>query len=352
MATTPAKKSSSAARLPIADYDRLSIKQILPLLMTLSGPELKAVTKYEKSFKNRVTLLRAVRKVELAREATIQAPASHLSVVDDDEELDGGSEWADEPTSVGSGSDWADDDEDDEAGSGGGWIEDEPATTSGSGWAHGDADSGSDSDADSEWAAPGYETGSGTEWGLDDFGPDFAADPEPQVVAKVESDFEPKPEPDFDSESAPESEQVAVASAIPAPPAILPSAPKRRRNRQAAKAATWEEEPRVQLPRRFESSSLDLEPPVIAIVPEVAEAPMPFKVTSDEGQVEGRVQGAHDRPGQGQVQGQVQGHVQGRVQGPVDGTGQGPQVRGSGGGAGGGPGRPPRTRHRHRPGPR
>ena len=75
-ATSTAKKSSSApARMPIEDYDRLSVKAILPRLTTLNGPELEAVVAHEKAGKNRVTLLQAVRKVELAREAASLAAA-------------------------------------------------------------------------------------------------------------------------------------------------------------------------------------------------------------------------------------------------------------------------------------
>lgn len=69
MAATSAAKKSSPATMPIEGYDRLPIKEILPLLTTLSSRDLKGVAAYEKAGKNRVTLLRGIRKIELAREA-------------------------------------------------------------------------------------------------------------------------------------------------------------------------------------------------------------------------------------------------------------------------------------------
>ena len=84
MAGTSEAKKASPPRMPIEDYDGLSIKAILPLLKTLNARELKAVTAYEKAGRNRVTLLRAVRKIELAREAVApRRPAkTQLTVVE------------------------------------------------------------------------------------------------------------------------------------------------------------------------------------------------------------------------------------------------------------------------------
>ena len=84
MAATSEAKKSSPVTMPIEDFDRLSIKEILPLLKTLSSGDLKAVTVYEKAGKNRVTLLRGIRKIELAREADApKKPAKgRLTVVD------------------------------------------------------------------------------------------------------------------------------------------------------------------------------------------------------------------------------------------------------------------------------
>ncbi len=51
-------------------------------------------------------------------------------------------------------------------------------------------------------------------------------------------------------------------------PAPLKATGKQARPRPPVKAATWEEELRPQLPRRFQSSAYDeLDPPVIALVP-------------------------------------------------------------------------------------
>ncbi len=88
MAATSAAKKASPAPMPIGDYDQLSIKQVLPLLKTLSSRDLKAVTAYEKAGKNRVTLLRGIRKIELAREAAAsrKAPKARLEIVGDEPE--------------------------------------------------------------------------------------------------------------------------------------------------------------------------------------------------------------------------------------------------------------------------
>src|SRR5205085_8755807 len=85
MAATSEAKKSNQPRMPFEDYDGMSIKAILPVLKTLSGRELKAVTAYEKAGRNRITLLRAVRKIELAREAAgPQSPAkARLTVVEE-----------------------------------------------------------------------------------------------------------------------------------------------------------------------------------------------------------------------------------------------------------------------------
>jgi hypothetical protein len=52
--------------LPISDYDRLSVKEILPLLAPLSETELQLVLAHEKATKNRVTLLRSMKRIELS----------------------------------------------------------------------------------------------------------------------------------------------------------------------------------------------------------------------------------------------------------------------------------------------
>ena len=62
-------------------------------------------------------------------------------------------------------------------------------------------------------------------------------------------------------------------------PAPLKTSGKQARPRPPVKAATWEEELRPQLPRRFQSSAYDeLDPPVIALVPDTpAVVPAPAK---------------------------------------------------------------------------
>jgi hypothetical protein len=184
-AKSTAKKSSPApTRMPIKDYDRLPIKEILPRLTTLSGPELKVVAAHEKAGKNRVTLLRAVRKVELAREAApASAPASHLTIVDD--------------------------------------------------------------------------------------GPELVAVPVPEPVDDLPTlevtRVTVAPEV-AKAKVAPEVAKAAEAKEEKEPKA--PHAPKKPRPRSAAKHATWEEELRPELPRRIESMAYDLDPPIIALVPD------------------------------------------------------------------------------------
>ena len=237
-ATSPAKKSSPAShRVPIEGYDRLPVREILPRLTSLNGPELRAVTAYERAGKNRVTLLRAVRKVELARDAATPAtPASHLTVVEDDMGSAVGSEWVlDEPDAD------LDEADVDELGD---WVDEgEPEAVA-------DGESDDETDGESQWGADDTEIVAGSEWSIDDPGTDGG-------WGQVD---DPEDEDEVESASVPE-----VAAELPDPHPIAAAAGKKSRKRPAVKGATWEEELRPQLPRRIESTSFDLEPPIVAL---------------------------------------------------------------------------------------
>ena len=230
-ATSTAKKSKTASGgMPIEDYDRLSVKAILPRLTELSAAELQSVVAYEKAGKNRVTLLQGVRKVELAREAAAppRAPESHLTVVedlDDIRDLEAPVVVAQPapptPDRIGAAA--------------------RPAAVRGP-----RARGKSRSKAKSKAKGP-------TPVSL----PAADIDLEHDLDLDLEVDFET--DIDFETESEPAS-VAALENKPPRPP---------------VKAATWEEEPRLQLPRRLESSSYDLafEPSPVALVPPIPDAP-------------------------------------------------------------------------------
>ncbi|MEA2843354.1 MAG: hypothetical protein QOJ69_1025, partial [Actinomycetota bacterium] len=78
MAATSAARNRAnevPARLPISDYDRLSVKEIVPLLAPLSDTELQLVVAHEKATKNRVTLLRSMKRIELSSPPGTPRPA-------------------------------------------------------------------------------------------------------------------------------------------------------------------------------------------------------------------------------------------------------------------------------------
>ncbi|MEA2827827.1 MAG: hypothetical protein QOG43_2266 [Actinomycetota bacterium] len=258
-ASTRAKKSSTTS-MPIEGYDQLSIREIVPRLTTLSGPELKAVTAHEKAGKNRVTLLRAVRKVELDREAlapkkggrskrlavvepenldadhdlapivSVDAnnsldPVPYLEVVEDRHPID--SYGTADDIDAGQSFEMADDfDSDFDA----------------------DADADSDSDADSE---SDFESGAHAEpydnsrsFDLADFDDDFGdEDDVPEVVV---AEVVAPPKKAAKAPKAPKASKPIVEKTPPRP-------------RPAVKAATWEEEVRPQLPRRMEAAAVKLE---------------------------------------------------------------------------------------------
>ena len=248
MAATAAKKSSSApAGMPIANYDGLSIKEIVPHLVHLTGAELKAVKAHEKAGKNRVTLLRAVRKVELDREAGVQAtkaaaratsratsrakakaaakpapipapaPASHLTVVEDD------------------------DDDDD--------IDSFDSFES----------SGSHDSLDSLDSHDSLDSLDSLDWSDDS---DWDVPEEEAVVEAVSID-------DVDDASyaayAPAEPVVEVVTEVVVPK-TSGSSRKSRSGRAPVKGVTWEEEIRPELPKRYDMS-YDPEPPIVALVP-------------------------------------------------------------------------------------
>ncbi|HVF14693.1 MAG TPA: hypothetical protein VM942_08845 [Acidimicrobiales bacterium] len=303
-ATSTAKKSRTAPKMPIEDYDRLSVKAILPRLTTLSGPELGAVVAHEKAGKNRVTLLQAVRKIELSREAAAgrTAPVSRKArasrPVRDDDTMPvvvappvavaietvppAASPSAPVRSELDDMHDLLDDRHD--------LIDDR----------HDLVDDNEDIvELDDEFGAD--------EFGADEFEADeFGADEleaedvvEEEDLLEAEGAFEASDEPDerkdaFDEwedelampvpQPAPVAEVKAKAKAkakgAPKPKpkskkasaaAVETAVEEQARTRPPVKAATWEEELRPQLPRRIDSSShdLDFEPPLVALVPSV-----------------------------------------------------------------------------------
>jgi hypothetical protein len=241
-ATSDVKKSRPApAGMPIEGYDHLSVKAILPQLATLSGPELKAVAAHEKAGKNRVTLLRAVRQVELAREASASrttSAGSHLTIVDAPAEPPMIPERVAVP-------------------------ERRARKTESSGRTV--------RRASAKKAAP-VEAEVEAEIELADFEADFETEVEAEVeLAEFEAEFgvEDMTELEPDDMSEVEAERPVFA---PEP------AKKKSRPKAAAKQVTWEEEPRPQLPRRIESVAYELDPPVIATAPDLEtdlSSPMP-----------------------------------------------------------------------------
>jgi len=253
-AKSTAKRSSPAPpRMPIEDYDRLPVKEILPRLTTLSGPELEAVAAYEKAGKNRVTLLKAVRKVELGREAAPTAPpASHLMVVDEGPELVAVPEPAlDDRSDLPAMSEWS-------------------------------LDDGADLLAMPEWSLDdGADYLAMPEWSLDD-GSELSAPepvidepaPEAMLVAKAPARAarSAKPAKSRKSEKSEKSEKSGTSEI-----------PEKSRPRRASRQVTWEEEVRPELPRRIESMAYDLDPPIVALVPSVDESeptPSPASATT------------------------------------------------------------------------
>ncbi|HEX4901962.1 MAG TPA: hypothetical protein VFV42_04075, partial [Acidimicrobiales bacterium] len=90
---------------PIADYDDLTVAEIMPLLPQLYSDELDVVAERERSGKNRSTILRRLEElaatgteadgVDADEVAAVPAPAAVLA--DEDEDLDEVAETADEP---------------------------------------------------------------------------------------------------------------------------------------------------------------------------------------------------------------------------------------------------------------
>lgn len=245
MAGTSEAKKASPPRTPIEGYDGLSIKAILPLLKTLNGRDLKAVTAYEKAGRNRITLLRAVRKIELAREAAgPQRPAkTQLTVVEPPLEAPVEAPVESVVDDLDAGFDLQDTD----------FIVDE--------WP---AESPAEARAADAKEAKAKAKSAKT--------PRTGRSSKTAKVAKIDAPIDaPAPVEAADSIDVPDLADFDYDEAIseiddPAP--LKASAGKPSRPRSQAKAATWEEELRPQLPRRFESSAYDeIDPPVIALVP-------------------------------------------------------------------------------------
>jgi len=214
--------------MPIEGYDQLSVKQILPRLAGLSGPELKAVSAHEKQGKNRVTLLRGVHQIELARAAAARrAPAPHLTVV----------EAATEPT----------------------------------------ADFAEIADIDAIEAIEAVDDFEAIDE-IDTFGEVDEVDQDEESMSSEGP--EALDDERFDDEKLDE-ELRPVAAATAAPEVILTKAAapvvakKKSRSRPAVKHATWEEELRPQLPKRLETTAFEYEyePPVVGMVPPIEAIP-------------------------------------------------------------------------------
>ncbi len=277
-ATSDAKKSRPApAGMPIEAYDRLSVKAILPQLATLSGPELKAVTAHEKSGKNRVTLLRAVRQVELAREAASKRPApatSHLTIVETapepPDELDIDERDIDEIEIDEIEIDEIEIDEieiaeieiDDEADELFAADDDDEYESEAEFQADDELQADDDFQAD-EWQVDDY---------LDDFGGPAVSVPEPEAVpeppvrkSRRNGTIGGTVRPASVGKTRPEAK--TKAESAPAPELTT----RKARTKAAAKHATWEEEVRPQLPKRIESMAYELDPPIVALVPDDVE---------------------------------------------------------------------------------
>ncbi len=243
-ATSAAKKSRPASMppgsMPIEDYDRRSIKEILPLLKAFSSQDLKTVTAYEKAGKNRVTLLRGIRKVELDREAAAsKRPAkARLAVV---EEAVAAVETVSEPAVAVAKAPKA------------------PKTA-----------------RVAKVAKVAEVDDINATFDLDDFD-DFDDLDEINEIDAIDAmgavddpmdDGRAMDDVDLIDEEIDPVEAVSdVAEVSEAGRAtVKATSPKKRRSRPPVKAATWEEELRPQLPKRFQSSAFDdIDPPVIAM---------------------------------------------------------------------------------------
>jgi hypothetical protein len=276
-ATTRAKKSSSTP-MPIDGYDRLSIKEIVPRLATLSGPELKAVAAHEKAGKNRVTLLRAVRKVELDRDAAAQkgtnkgASSKRLAVVEP-EDLDADHDLAPIVTIDANNSldpvPYLEVVEQRRTVDSSRTAEElnssqsyEMADDFDNGF---DADFGTDADADvddddGDADADAYDNS--RSFDLADFDDDFDDDDdEDETVAEVVVAEVVAPKRAPKAPKAPKAAKATKAAEAAKASIEEPTVEtaKASRPRPVAKAATWEEEVRPQLPRRMEAAAVALE---------------------------------------------------------------------------------------------
>ena len=257
-ATSTAKKSKTApAGMPIEDYDRLSVKAILPRLTELSAAELQAVVAHEKAGRNRVTLLQGVRKVELAREAAARrsAPESHLTIVDDVEE----------PAEVA----FVDD------------IDDASDVVFVD-----DIDDASDvvfvddiDDASDVVFVDDTDDATDVAF-VDDIDEpaEVAVAAEPAKAKRGRIGAVARPAAGRAARATAPRATAKSKAAVPVPePVSEPVAAKEKKPRPAVKAATWEEEVRLELPRRIEATAaayeLEFEPAPIALVPPVPAAP-------------------------------------------------------------------------------
>jgi hypothetical protein len=257
--------------MPIDGYDRLSIKEIVPRLTTLSGPELKAVAAHEKAGKNRVTLLRAVRKVELDREAAAGKKGGRtkrLAVVEP-ENLDADHDLA--PVVSVDANNSLDPVP---------YLEVVDGRSMEAGRTADDLDAvemADDFDSDS-FEGGSFEGGSFEDADAYDNSRSFdLADFDDDVVDDFDDEDE---EDDEDDATLPEvivaevvapKKKAAKAPKAPKAPKVTkaskPTVAEKPRPRPPTKAATWEEEVRPQLPRRMEAAAvaleMELEPPVI-----------------------------------------------------------------------------------------
>ncbi|MEA2717098.1 MAG: hypothetical protein QOI99_1415 [Actinomycetota bacterium] len=237
MATSAAKKAQVSTGMSFDEFDHLSVKAILPRLTALSSAELAALAAHEKAGRNRVTLLQAIRKGQLAREAAASrsTPATHLTMVDEPAEPEVLAAPEPEPEVVS-----------------------EPKVVSETKSAPKSAPKAKkprQKRAPKVTAAALPETPEGEVVALDEVEFDTV---EPVTLQSERVDFET-----LDFETGDFETDTPEDAVIP--PLPLPAKAKTPRPRAAAKAATWEEEPRPQLPRRIDAMGYDLDPPVIAL---------------------------------------------------------------------------------------
>lgn len=241
MAATSAAKKSSPAQMPIEGYDRLPIKEILPLLKALSNRDLKAVAAHEKAGKNRVTLLRGIRQIELAREAAPKGSGkTRLAVVEEAVVEDA--------------------------------VTAEAVTT----------DTPVEDVVTAETVVEVVKPVRSRKSSKPVEAVAQAVVVEPLVVESL--DFEDET---LDVERVEVDPLVFMADATDVAERVRAKAApvKKSRSRPPVKAATWEEELRPQLPKRYQSSAFDdLDPPVIAmedsepaLMPTPAAAPIPSR---------------------------------------------------------------------------